>query len=153
VERLAREALAGVRDTVGGLRELSLPAELGNARTALHAAGIRADLPAGDDLPVEHSVVFGWVLREAVTNVVRHSGARHCAVRVTPSSIEIADDGTGLAADAEFGAGLSGLRERVRSAGGTLVLSANPGGGLRVGVTFPAEARVRFGGHGVETAR
>jgi two-component system sensor histidine kinase DesK len=136
VEWLAREALAGVRDTVGGLRELSLPGELANARTALHAAGIEADLPAGDDLPADHGVLFAWVLREAVTNVVRHSGARHCTVRVTRSGIEIIDDGKGLPTDAEFGSGLSGVRERVRAAGGQLSLSVAPGGGLRVAAGF-----------------
>ncbi|MFC9995645.1 sensor histidine kinase [Nocardia sp. NPDC127526] len=138
VERLARESLAGVRSTVGGLREMSLAGELANARTALRAAEIDAELPDSDDLPIRHSVVFGWVLREAVTNIVRHSGARHATVRVTPASIEVSDDGAGTADGIRFGSGLSGLRERVRATGGTLTVSNRPGGGLQVLASFPA---------------
>lgn len=146
VERLAREALAGVRSTVGGLREVSLAGELANARTALSAAGIAADLPTTDDLPLRHSIVFAWVLREAVTNIVRHSNARHCTVRVTPTAIEIADDGVGMAADSASGSGLSGLRERVSAAGGTLTLSTGPSGGVCVAARFPnADADGRKG--------
>lgn len=135
VERLAREALAGVRDTVGGLREVSLAGELANVRTALGAAGIEAELPDGDF--GGYRPIFGWVLREAVTNVVRHSAASRCTVRVGPSRIEVVDDGTGLRPDAEFGSGLAGLRERVRAEGGALTLAAAPGGGLRVTADFP----------------
>ncbi|WP_084530553.1 sensor histidine kinase [Nocardia miyunensis] len=135
VERLAREALAGVRDTVGGLREVSLAGELANVRTALGAAGIEAELPEGDFS--DYRPIFGWVLREAVTNVVRHSAASRCTVRVGPSRIEVIDDGTGLRQDAEFGSGLAGLRERVRAEGGALTLAAALGGGLRVTADFP----------------
>ncbi|MFF2556665.1 sensor histidine kinase [Nocardia sp. NPDC058058] len=136
VERLARESLAGVRSTVGGLREVSLAGELANARTALDAAEIEADLPA-DGIPTRHSVVFGWVLREAVTNIVRHSGAGRATVRVTADSIEISDDGAGLG-DGEFGSGLTGLSERVHATGGTLTVANRPEGGLRVLASFPA---------------
>ncbi|MFE2998345.1 sensor histidine kinase [Nocardia sp. NPDC059246] len=138
VERLAREALAGVRTTVGGLREVSLAGELANARTALRAAEIEAELPDSDDLPIRHSVVFGWVLRESVTNVVRHSGAAHCRVRVTPTSIEVSDDGVGMSDSARTGSGLAGLRERVQATGGALTLANRPEGGLRVLASFPA---------------
>ncbi|MEV6557922.1 sensor histidine kinase [Nocardia sp. NPDC051756] len=139
IERLAREALAGVRDTVGGLREVSLRGELANARTALAAADIAADLPEDAQLPdTPHSQLFGWVLREAITNVIRHSAARHCTVRVTATSIEVADDGRGLGTGQESSSGLTGLRERVRAAGGTLTLSAPKDGGVRVRATVPA---------------
>ncbi|WP_405161865.1 histidine kinase [Nocardia sp. NBC_01499] len=135
IERLAREALAGVRDTVGGLREVSLRGELANAKTALAAADIAADLPATEDAP--DNELFGWVLREAITNVIRHSAARHCTVTVTPSSIEVVDDGRGLGASGSSGSGLAGLRARVIAAGGTLKLSAPAEGGVRVRVTVP----------------
>lgn len=142
IELLAREALAGVRDTVGGLREVSLLGELANARTALAAADVDANLPDGSTLPdTPHAELFGWVLREAVTNVVRHSAARHCAVTVTDTTVEVVDDGRGLPADAASGSGLSGLRERVRAAGGTMTLSSPEGGGLRVFATMPFAAR------------
>ncbi|WP_378738853.1 sensor histidine kinase [Nocardia brasiliensis] len=138
IERLAREALAGVRDTVGGLREVSLRGELANARTALSAADIAADLPADERLPdTPHSELFGWVLREAITNVIRHSAARHCTVTVTASSIEVVDDGRGLGASAASGSGLAGLRARVTAAGGTLTLAVPEGGGVRVRANVP----------------
>ncbi|MFI6046421.1 sensor histidine kinase [Nocardia sp. NPDC051321] len=135
IERLAREALAGVRDTVGGLREVTLRGELANARTALAAADIVADLPEVENAP--HSELFGWVLREAITNVIRHSAAKHCTVTVTPSSIEVVDDGRGVGAAVASGSGLAGLRARVKAAGGTLTLSAPEGGGVRVRATIP----------------
>lgn len=136
VERLAREALAGVRETVGGLREVTLRGELANARTALAAADIAADLPAEVPDPA-HGELFGWVLREAVTNVIRHSAARHCTVRVSATSIEVVDDGRGIDAVTGSGSGLTGLRERVRAAGGTLTLATPEGGGLRVCASVP----------------
>ncbi|MEU1985019.1 histidine kinase [Nocardia sp. NPDC019395] len=136
VEQLARDALTGVRDTVGGLREVTLRGELANARSALAAADIAADLPDPARLPAGNHELFGWVLREAVTNVVRHSAARHCAVTVTPTSIEVTDDGRGLRA-AAAGSGLAGLRERTAAAGGKLTISEPAGGGVRVAVTVP----------------
>ncbi|MEC3952757.1 sensor histidine kinase [Nocardia sp. CDC153] len=148
IERLARESLAGVRNTVGGLREVTLAGEVANARTALGAAEIAAELPDFADLPVRNNVIFGWVLREAVTNVVRHSGARHCWVRVTPTSIEVSDDGVGMrgsqdsdGAAPRTGSGLNGLRERVRATGGTLTFTNRPEGGLRVLASFPATTK------------
>ena len=75
---------------------LAFAGEIASARTALSAAGIRADLPETVDVSALRGQVFGWVLREAVTNVVRHSGAASCVVRVSPDRIEISDDGTGF---------------------------------------------------------
>ncbi|MEV5648625.1 sensor histidine kinase [Nocardia sp. NPDC052254] len=135
VERLAREALAGVRDTVGGLREVTLAGELVNARTALHAAGIEADLPDAAAVSTRHAETFAWVLREAVTNIVRHSGARHCRVRVDETRIEIRDDGTGMRGK-PMGSGLTGLRERVRADGGTLSTTPSEDGGSTVTAEF-----------------
>lgn len=131
IEGLAREALAGVRDTVGGLREVTLRGELANVRSALAAADIAADLPDPSRLPPGEHELFGWVLREAVTNVVRHSAARHCTVTVSPKRIEVTDDGRGLGA-AAAGSGLAGLRARAEAAGAVLTVSEPAGGGVRV---------------------
>ena len=139
IERLARDALAGVRETVGGLRAVTLAGEIANARTALSAAGIRADLPETVDVSGLRGQVFGWVLREAVTNVVRHSGAASCVVRVSPDRIEISDDGAGFTGSTDSaGAGLRGLAERVAGAGGSLQVGTSPSGGARVVAEFPA---------------
>ena len=98
VERIAREALADVRAAAAGYREVTLASELASARTALTAAGIQADLPANvADIPPWQQQVFGWAIREGVTNVVRHSGATCCSIRVAGPEIEITDDGCGPA--------------------------------------------------------
>jgi two-component system sensor histidine kinase UhpB len=84
------------------------------------------------------------VVQEALTNVVRHSGARHCAIVVasTPTRlrVEVTDDGCGLppAGVARRG-GLLGMMERVDMAGGQLELLANPAGGLRLVATLPVQ--------------
>ncbi|GIJ73284.1 histidine kinase [Virgisporangium ochraceum] len=137
IQRLAREALTDVRAAVGGYREVSLDVELARARSALVAAGIEADLP--DDtaaVPDERQELFGWVVREGVTNVVRHSGAGRCRVRVGAASVVVEDDGRGPGPSAR-GSGLSGLRERVTAAGGTLAVGRADSGGLALEVTLP----------------
>ena len=124
VEALARQALAEVRAAVASYREVTLAGELATGRQLLRAAGITADLPrAVDDVDPAHRELFGWVVREGLTNIVRHSRARSCAVRLSPSSIEITDDGIGSSAPP--GNGLTGLRERVAAAGGSI--EAGPG--------------------------
>jgi two-component system, NarL family, sensor histidine kinase DesK len=97
VERIARQALADVRAAAAGYREITLCGELASARTALSAAGIEADLPDGEisGIPRLHQELFGWAVREGVTNVIRHSQATRCVVRVTPDEVEISDDGIG----------------------------------------------------------
>ncbi|MBM7787383.1 sensor histidine kinase [Tenggerimyces flavus] len=138
VERLAREALADVRSTVAGYRGTSLAAEITQARRSLEAAGIDAVLPhAVDGVTGPQRELFGWIVREGVTNVVRHSHARTCTVRITPSSVEVVDDGS-LAASVAEGSGLAGLRERVVAAGGTLVAGPASGGGFRLFAEVPA---------------
>ncbi len=141
IERLAREGLADVRRTAAGYREITLAAELASARSALAAAGIRAELPqAVDDVPGHLRELFGWALREGVTNVVRHSGASRCEVRLTSSSMQVTDDGHGGAEPS--GNGLTGLADRAAAAGASLDAAPLPGGGFRLALhTEPAAAR------------
>jgi two-component system sensor histidine kinase DesK len=134
VEQLARTALADVRATAAGYRNLSLAAELASARTVLDSAGIEAELAgAVDDVPTERLELFGWAVREGVTNVVRHSGARHCRVTVDASAVEITDDGTGPGR-CVAGNGLTGLRERAEAAGARLLVDGPDQGGFRLRV-------------------
>ncbi len=131
VERLAREALADVRATVGGMRGVTLAGELAGARTALDAAGIRAVLPSSvDDVPAPRRELFAWAVREGVTNVVRHSRADECVVRLTPTSVTVQDDGRGPDAARSGGHGLAGLRERAQAAGASMRVGARAGGGF-----------------------
>ena len=124
VEELTRQALAEVRAAVGSYREVTLAGELATGRQLLRAAGITSDFPrAVDDVDPAHQELFGWVVREGLTNIVRHSHATACAVRLSASAIEITDNGAGGTAPA--GNGLTGLRERVAAAGGSI--DAGPG--------------------------
>ena len=141
VERLARDALADVRSTVGGYRQASLAGELVSARAVLDAAGIEAELPtAVDEVPGERRELLGWAVREGVTNVVRHSRARRCRIVVDRDGVEIVDDGRGPAPPPAsgggwmLGSGLRGLRERAEAAGATVVVGAGADGGFRLRV-------------------
>lgn len=139
VERLARSALSDVRSTAAGIRELSLAGELAVARSVLTAAGITAVFPSAiDDVDPAGRQLFGYVLREAVTNVVRHSGAATCTVRLGVDHIEILDDGGG-GGPAGDGSGLRGLAERVEQAGGTLTVGALVPCGFCVRATLGSE--------------
>jgi two-component system sensor histidine kinase DesK len=138
VEHLSRSALAEVRATVSGYRKASLPAELVGARAALAAAEIDADLPhAVDNVPAELQEPFAYVLREGVTNVIRHSGASRCSVRLGDTWIEIVDDGR-CPPSPGAGHGLAGLRERLAQVGGSLEAGPRPEGGFRLLATVPA---------------
>lgn len=127
VNQLAREALTEVRATVGGLRTPDLPTAVAGARSALDAAGIAAALPNPADVATDHSALFAWVLRETVTNVVRHSDATRCVVELTPTSISVRDNGSGIPPGA-FGHGLRGLTERVEAQGATLTIDSTSDG-------------------------
>ena len=152
VERIARQALADVRAAAAGYHVVTLDGELASARTALAAAGIEGDLPDHDisGIPRLRQELFGWAVREGVTNVIRHSGATRCVIRVSPDEVEISDDGAGpgqcprthpaQAGEPDglpSGHGLSGLRERAAAAGATIGVARSALGGfaLRVRMT------------------
>lgn len=136
VERLSREALHGLRRAVSGYREADLDAELVSARAALAAASITAALPedgdaAGDDV----RSLFAWVLREGVTNVLRHAGASRVRVTLTRSALTVEDDGTGVLAPPSTtaglgGNGLRGLGERADAVGAVLTTGTSDLGGF-----------------------
>ncbi|HEY8300688.1 MAG TPA: sensor histidine kinase [Jatrophihabitans sp.] len=129
VEQLARRTLGEVRAAVAGYRDLTLTGELASAHEVLRASGIEARLPGAVDAVDPDAVEpFGWVVREAVTNVVRHSRATSCTVTVGPRWIEITDDGRGSGATGRPGSGLAGLRERLAHFGGTLHASGSARG-------------------------
>lgn len=121
VEELARKSLTDVRAAVGGYREVTLAGELATAREVLRAACIVADLPpATDVVDPANEELFGWVVREGLTNTVRHARATRCTVTVGRDWVEIVDDGRGSGAGGGAGNGLAGLRERVEAVGGTV---------------------------------
>jgi two-component system, NarL family, sensor histidine kinase DesK len=132
-ERLSRQALTEIRATVSGYRRGSLAAELAGAQEALRAAGIDAVLPqAVDEVAEELREPFAYVLREGVTNVIRHSGATRCEVLLGPRSLEIRDDGRRAAVRGRAGSGLAGLAERMATVGGRLTAEPLPDKGFRL---------------------
>lgn len=141
LERLARDALADVRQAVAGFREMTLPAELARARSSLAAAGIEADLPtAADAVPSHLRELCAWTLREGVTNVIRHSEATTCRVTLDERGITIADDGVGHRPGVP-GTGLVGLQERAEAAGARMVTRAVPPHGFELSVTSTPDPR------------
>ena len=143
VERTARDALQQVRAAVAGYRRPSLVSELAAARELLAAAGIDARVDASAaTLPPMADGLLGWAVREGVTNVVRHSGARSCTIRLVRdagrATAEIMDDGSGGGAvDDAGGCGLAGLLERATAEGGRVDAGPMPGGGFRLIVDVP----------------
>jgi len=144
VEKTSREALTEVRTTIRGYRGYSLEAELKQARATLETAGVKVQSESvGVPLtPVQESVV-ALVVREAVTNVVRHAGARNCLLRLTPVNgtcrFEIQDDGRG--GGVAEGNGLRGMRERIEALGGTLQRETSSG--TRLTIEFPITPAAR----------
>lgn len=137
IESLSREALSEIRATVAGLRVARLGDELEHARDALNAAGIDPRIPHDPDVvDPRYRLVAAWVLREAVTNVVRHSGARACEVHLRSNGLAVLDDGRGPGRATGAGSGLRGARERVETTGGRLTVDAEAGGGTRVEVQW-----------------
>lgn len=144
VEQLSRRTLVEVRAAVAGYRDVTLAGELASAREVLRASGIEARLPgAVDAVDADAVEPFGWVVREAVTNVVRHSRATTCTITVGPRWIEIADDGRGAASADGSGHGLRGLRERLEHVVGTVSAHATAQGWLVRAELAPIDARTR----------
>ncbi|MFC4499985.1 MULTISPECIES: sensor histidine kinase [Streptomyces] len=149
IEQVSRQALVDVREAVTGYRRPRLAAELAGTQVALTAAGITADVPADpglDNVPEESEAALAWALREAITNVVRHSGAERCQVELHRRQtldgpvleLSVEDNGSGGSGKGP-GNGLTGLTERLEKAGGTLEAG-------RVKHGFRLVARVPVGG-------
>ncbi|WP_432252083.1 sensor histidine kinase [Streptomyces sp. HNM1019] len=101
IEAVGRQALTEIREAVTGYREGSLATELDRARSALDAAGVEAVVRReGPPLAPQTEALLGWVVREGITNVVRHSGASRCEIEVRSGvdrvRLEITDDGCGV---------------------------------------------------------
>jgi two-component system, NarL family, sensor histidine kinase DesK len=143
---VARGALREVREAVSGYRRPSLDEELAGACAMAEAAGISCQThnEAGV-LPHDAEATLTWVVREGVTNVVRHSRAKHCEIRLTRDGdhihAEVRDDAPGprvQRGDGEVGgSGLSGLAERVEASGGDFEAGPLAEGGFRLRVSLP----------------
>lgn len=134
VEQLSRQALADVRAAVSGYRDVTLAGELARGLELLRASGVEAEVPTAiGALTGDRQELFGWAVREGVTNVVRHARATRCVVTVSANGVEIYDDGIG--GTQSFGSGLAGLRERAAALGGTVEVGPVSPRGWRLRVT------------------
>lgn len=159
VEQVARTALQEVRDAVAGYRQPTLDGELRAAREILAAAGIGFSHDAAPlSLAPAAEAVLAWAVREGVTNVIRHSRARYCSIRLSlrpaEAGLTITDDGRGDQAiplplpptnGHTSGHGLAGLAERIATLGGSCQADRQAGGGFRLSVSLPL-----VGGDGAE---
>ncbi|MCT9932770.1 sensor histidine kinase [Planotetraspora sp. A-T 1434] len=139
IESVARQALVEVREAVTGYRQRSLTDEIDGARAALAAAGVEVTVrTAGTPLPDDLDGLFGWAVREAATNVIRHARATRCEINLTYGEagavLEVADNGK--AGPYQPGSGLTGLTERVGTAGGSVEAAPMPAG-FRLRVVVP----------------
>jgi two-component system sensor histidine kinase DesK len=130
IETTARQALSEVRKTITGYRSEGFASELSRAAQILETAGVRLKRPdKPPHLTPRHEATLSLVLREAVTNIVRHAGASECSIEVSMvkdrTQLVIADDGRGDIR--QEGNGLRGMRERVRELGGSLSLESDRG--------------------------
>jgi two-component system sensor histidine kinase DesK len=143
VERVARDALAQVRNAVSGIRTTALSAELLAATALLEAQGLTVKCETEHvKLPHDRETALALSLREAATNIRRHSGASGVTIRVKKESatvvVEVADDGRG--GRIVPGNGLNGMRERLGNVGGSLSLLPNENGGTLLRASVPLAA-------------
>ena len=136
--RISRDALSQVRAAVTGYRTDGMESEAQHARQALASAGVEVECNlAKTHLPASHEAVLALALREAVTNIVRHAGARKCSIALDVDDdrcvLTVSDDGRG--GNESFGTGLTGMRERVEFLGGTMKRDGKRG--TIVTVTLP----------------
>jgi two-component system sensor histidine kinase DesK len=141
VEEVARKALSEVREAIRGYRAEGLVAEIERASKTLGAAGVTLICPAKPPkLHATEETVLSLIVREAVTNIVRHAQASSCRMEFGKSgaitSLVVEDDGRGGVR--QEGNGLRGMRERVESLGGKLQVSSEHG--TRLVVEIPEQA-------------
>ncbi|MFE1958212.1 sensor histidine kinase [Streptomyces sp. NPDC059479] len=154
IESVGRQALTEIREAVTGYREGSLATDLDRASSALTAAGIEPVIrQSGPPLEPWAEVLLGWVVREAVTNAVRHSAATRCTITVDGSAeqvkLTVTDNGVGIEGDGDSpstdtgGTGLKGLTERLAAAGGSL--KTGPANGPAKGIATSPERQTHQG--------
>ena len=141
VEQIARQALSEVREAIRGYRAEGIAAEIARARRVLDAAGVRLDWQAQSlRLEPAHESVLSLVLREAVTNILRHAGATRCWLELAADGggthLSVRDDGKGTVE--REGNGIRGMRERIEALGGRLEIDSRQG--TRLTVAIPARA-------------
>lgn len=142
METSSRSALKQVRELVSDMRTVTITEELVNIQHILRAGNITFQYEGADDFsaisPVTQNII-SMCMREAVTNIIKHSKATHCAITISQFAdkmkIVIRDDGKGAAKEKMFGNGLRGMEERLMLIEGGLTVSDH--NGTVVALTIP----------------
>jgi two-component system sensor histidine kinase DesK len=144
---LLRESIGEMQTVVAGMRDVSLDAEIANARTILGSAGVtlEADM-APVVLDTEIARTLAWIVREGTTNVLRHSDSTRCDVSLLVENgravLTLANDGPAIkvASAPSGGHGIRGMRERLNVLGGRLTAKSQRGGGFVLEASVPLQA-------------
>lgn len=145
IESTLRQSLADVRATASGMQTVRAASEIASARSVLAAVGIGAQVPSAlPTLDDQRAELFGYVIREAVTNIVRHARAEHARITISEDEVSISDDGVGIP-EGTARTGLRGLEQRVADAGGALAVESSPAGTTVTATMGPAPASPRPG--------
>lgn len=141
VEQIARQALTEAREAIRGYRAEGIAAEIARARRSLDAAGVKLEWQAQSmHLEPAHESVLSLVLREAVTNILRHSGATICRLELAANErgthLSVHDNGRGSIGSE--GSGLRGMRERIEAVGGRIDIDSGQGTRLTIDIPSPA---------------
>lgn len=142
IKKLARQSLSEVRAAVTRIQNPDLSGEIVASRRALDTANIAFHLTGEASIAGKNDALFAWIVREAVTNVIRHSRAQNCWVDIVEGKIQIQDDGVGWSeqgVETKKEGGLNGLRKRVQLAGGTLTVNTDPGCGTTLLVSMTSD--------------
>jgi two-component system sensor histidine kinase DesK len=146
--QISRQALADVRAVASGYREMSLDEECESARSVLSAADVHVQMDVNyRDLPVRVATVLATVLREGITNLLRHSKAEFCEISVRETDtvviIEMMNDGVpndpvdSREDSGPGGSGIHNLSARVAELGGELTAEFQADNKFRLYVTLP----------------
>lgn len=127
-----------------GLAETGLAVAIGNLATFWQRHGgvvVQLDL-ASESFGAEIDGVIYRLVQEGLTNAARHGAAKHAWIAIAADNgrirVIVEDDGVGFTAPDGGGLGLKGMRERLASLSGSLILSARPGGGTRLAAGIPS---------------
>lgn len=144
---LLRDSIVEMQTVVTGMRDVSLAGEIANATTILDAAGVTTNTDL-TPVTVDHDVqlAFAWIVREGVTNVLRHSNSSRCDITLRVDCdrtvLTIANDGPAVKAGLapSGGNGIRGMRERLACLGGAVVARSRPDGGFVLEASVPIAA-------------
>ena len=142
ITQLARQSLSEVRAAVTRIQSPDLEGEINASYRALSTANIAFHITGEPKIAGKNDGLFAWIIREGITNVIRHSEAKNCWVDIVEGKIQVQDDGVGWVQRgviAEKEGGLNGLRKRITLAGGSLIIHSAEGKGTTLLVSMTGD--------------